>query len=697
MARNVVELVGKFRDQMTGKMSKVGSAMRKLGSMARTGAIGVGILATAVMAAAKQLSDYGAAIYDTHAAAGIGIQDAQALSYGLVQAGGSADSLGKALRTQARFMGAVNDGMAIQTEMLGELGFQYSDFEGLTPDQIFIKLSDAIGQVEDATMRTEYAMTIFGGRGASAVLAAIEEFDGSISNAVAAFDELGYSLTDEQVTNLKHYSDAMTDLGFRMKSFLADAIVPMLPGIENMIEKFMELGEERLPMLIEMAEKAIPILAGIVDIANLVGEGWSKLTGGDAQTEIDRTAEALTNLANSLEGQVAAGMITATEAAIIYRIESEQLFDAYGGNAMETEILRSETDKLAISFNLATAALREMLGIVDIGAQFTAIGESMQVTGMELVNILVDTEGLMDAINSYVPPDVVPDGSGMETLSAKVIAELQAQKDEYHQMVEDEIAEIQARDEAEEASAEARRQRHIEEKEERRMMAELEAELHQTRLEQAEEYLQATETAMSYVMSTMNAFYAYNSQKIAQERKEAIAKVNATVQDEEKKKEMIAKINAKYDQKEKDAKEQMKPVKVAQAISNVALGVTQALASGPPPWNFIQAGLVAAAGAAEVATITSQKYAGGGWVKGNGNTDTVHAMLTPGELVLTPDQAKMMVAAYKEQKSQLKVETQPAGGATIINYSPLYSDAGPADMARFTEVVVKAGKKAGKW
>lgn len=61
---------------------------------------------------------------------------------------------------------------------------------------------------------------------------------------------------------------------------------------------------------------------------------------------------------------------------------------------------------------------------------------------------------------------------------------------------------------------------------------------------------------------------------------------------------------------EMEAAKKMKPLKYAQAVSNIALGVTKAL-SGLPPLSFIMAGLVAAAGAVEIATIRAQSAAGG--------------------------------------------------------------------------------------
>ncbi len=78
---------------------------------------------------------------------------------------------------------------------------------------------------------------------------------------------------------------------------------------------------------------------------------------------------------------------------------------------------------------------------------------------------------------------------------------------------------------------------------------------------------------------------------------------------------------------------------IANAIINTAQGVTQALASYPPPFSFVMAGAQAAAGAVQLATIQSQQpsgYAAGGLVTGagSGTSDSIPAMLSNGEFVV---------------------------------------------------------------
>lgn len=79
-----------------------------------------------------------------------------------------------------------------------------------------------------------------------------------------------------------------------------------------------------------------------------------------------------------------------------------------------------------------------------------------------------------------------------------------------------------------------------------------------------------------------------------------------------------------------------KAVNLLLAVTNTAAAVTEALKL-PFPLNWIQAALVAAAGAIEVGVIAAQGFKEGGLVPGVGRGDKVPAMLEPGELVIPRD------------------------------------------------------------
>jgi len=67
---------------------------------------------------------------------------------------------------------------------------------------------------------------------------------------------------------------------------------------------------------------------------------------------------------------------------------------------------------------------------------------------------------------------------------------------------------------------------------------------------------------------------------------------------------------------------------LAGAVTNTAKGVTQALASAPPPISFVNAGIVGALGAANIARIAKTKFGGGGG--GGGSSVSIPSVASGG-------------------------------------------------------------------
>jgi len=195
--------------------------------------------------------------------------------------------------------------------------------------------------------------------------------------------------------------------------------------------------------------------------------------------------------------------------------------------------------------------------------------------------------------------------------------------------------------------------------------------------------IQSTQKFINQASSTLGSFSNYQSTlannriREAQDAAEAeIAAIQESGKSEQQKEIEIARVKAELRELERAELAKQKPIKYAQAVSNTALGVTQALASSPPPFSFVLAAMVAAAGAAEIATIAAQKYATGGIVPGTGNKDTIPAMLTPGEVILNQSQQSNLV--------------QNMGGITINVQGNLVATEEEAD--RFAKIIQERSK-----
>lgn len=125
--------------------------------------------------------------------------------------------------------------------------------------------------------------------------------------------------------------------------------------------------------------------------------------------------------------------------------------------------------------------------------------------------------------------------------------------------------------------------------------------------------------------------------------------IEANITDEEKKSAMLrtleqehgdnqARLQKEAEKRQEEAHRKMKPLLIAEALANTAVGVTKAFAQGGV-LGFITGGLVAAAGAAQVAIIDAQKFAEGGIVGGSSYTgDNVVAAVNSGEMILNQSQ-----------------------------------------------------------
>jgi hypothetical protein len=108
---------------------------------------------------------------------------------------------------------------------------------------------------------------------------------------------------------------------------------------------------------------------------------------------------------------------------------------------------------------------------------------------------------------------------------------------------------------------------------------------------------------------------------------------------------------------------------LATAVVNTALGITQALASAPPPLSFVNAGLVGAAGAVSIAEIASQKppsFALGGIMPSTGGP----AILHPGEGVLSAGAVDSMGGASALDALNSR-SAMGAGGAVVVQWKHL--------------------------
>ena len=130
---------------------------------------------------------------------------------------------------------------------------------------------------------------------------------------------------------------------------------------------------------------------------------------------------------------------------------------------------------------------------------------------------------------------------------------------------------------------------------------------------------------------------------------------------EQKKNAAIEKLDAEVEKKkkaiQKKAFESQKKVSLVTAGINIAEAITKALTGAIPPWNFILAGLVTAAGAIQLAAIGAQQFPSaerGAWVPRPMPVMAGHG--PKGEIIASPQKLKEMFAEMAFQPSPIQLE-----------------------------------------
>lgn len=130
---------------------------------------------------------------------------------------------------------------------------------------------------------------------------------------------------------------------------------------------------------------------------------------------------------------------------------------------------------------------------------------------------------------------------------------------------------------------------------------------------------------------------------------------------EEEKNEAFAKFDEDYEKKkkaiQKKAFESHKKISLVVAAINIAEAVTRALTGAIPPFNFILAGLVTAAGAIQLAAISAAKFPSaerGAWVPRPMPVMAGHG--PKGEIIASPQKLKEMFAEMAPTTSPIQLE-----------------------------------------
>lgn len=176
------------------------------------------------------------------------------------------DQLGQKLSDVSAAQLDMSDATGSQLEAFQKLGISLDSLNGMSPDQQFMKIADAISRVPDPAMRTAVAMDLFGKSGAQLIPFFNEGAAGMTALGQKA-QELGLIMSGEAIDNsviLGDQIDALksqaTALAVQIGSALVPAIIEMMPAIQATVAS-----------VIQWIQNNPQLVTTIVEVVGVIG------------------------------------------------------------------------------------------------------------------------------------------------------------------------------------------------------------------------------------------------------------------------------------------------------------------------------------------------------------------------------------------------------------------------------------------
>lgn len=286
-------------------LGKIGSALGSMQS-AILGAVGIGGLGALV----KSSMDATDALAKASDRLGITTEALAGLRYAGDLAGVSAEQLDSGLGKMSKTLNDAARGMSTADESIRALGLSTEELLRMPTDQAFMRIGDALMDVDNNMQRLALTQEIFG-KGATGIINLMAEGSEGMAAATREAQALGLALSRVDAAKIEIANDSFT----RIKSVFAGIgntiavqLSPYIQGIGDWLVKSSTEADgfrSHIQVAMENAAKAVGFLAdmfrGLHVVWKLLQQGWYELENVVIQG-IDGIANGLRSIASLLPG-----------------------------------------------------------------------------------------------------------------------------------------------------------------------------------------------------------------------------------------------------------------------------------------------------------------------------------------------------------------------------------------------------------
>lgn len=221
---NATRAMKKDFGNLMGVAKDVGVAFTAMG-----GAI-VGGLTGIVVSTANAADE----IYDMSKKTGMSTEAVSKWAFALKQSGGDITTLQTAIRGMSNFIDGARQGQTAMVETLARLNMTVAEFNGLTPEQAFLKLGEAIAQIPDPMTRAAIAQDVFGKSG-MAMLPVLSEGRAGLQGMFDEAERAGAVFSEAEAAMGDQFNDALGSLTAALQGAGKEIAITLIPTLIDMI------------------------------------------------------------------------------------------------------------------------------------------------------------------------------------------------------------------------------------------------------------------------------------------------------------------------------------------------------------------------------------------------------------------------------------------------------------------------------
>ncbi len=305
--------IGADATDLESGLKKAEASIKKSVTIAATAmtALGASITATTALIV-NSVVNAGDEIQKMALRTGIATSSLSELKFAAELSGTSIQTLEIGVRRMSGVLDDAADGLETSVDILKKLGLTLEDFSKLNPEQRFLKFSEAISKIPDASARAAAAQDVFG-RSGTALLPILDKGIEGLNAMRKEANELGLGFSQISADNAADFIDIMQKVRDVLFGIGKTIVEPLIPSMTRFIQKFVNAGKAVVQFVKENTELVQFLFKATVAFgALLTAVGAAALGSGVLSSAIAALTAGLPGLI--ILGTVVAGLGTAIAA-----------------------------------------------------------------------------------------------------------------------------------------------------------------------------------------------------------------------------------------------------------------------------------------------------------------------------------------------------------------------------------------------